>query len=90
VANAVWDAFFGRDVTAGYYRSVADISPATATHDLAGAVAAGQRRARRYLAGRLLFGLVGERLGLSVPEAGERARSTIVAVLGQRLSGTVD
>lgn len=41
VANAAWDAFFGREVTAGYYRPLADISAATATKDLALAVAAG-------------------------------------------------
>ncbi len=33
LANALWDAFFGRDVTAGYYRSLTDVSPATATKD---------------------------------------------------------
>src|SRR6266498_1958073 len=39
VANAVWDAFFGREVTPRYYRPLADVSPATATTDLAAAVA---------------------------------------------------
>jgi hypothetical protein len=29
VANAVWDAFFGRSVTPRYYRPLADVSPAT-------------------------------------------------------------
>ena len=41
VANAAWDVFFGRSVTPRYYRPLADVSPATATNDLAAAVAAG-------------------------------------------------
>jgi len=45
VANAVWDAFFGRSVTPPYYRPLADVSVATATKDLAAAVAAGLLRA---------------------------------------------
>jgi Fic/DOC family protein len=41
VAKALWEAFFGRAVTAGYYRSLADVSPATATKDLAAVVTSG-------------------------------------------------
>lgn len=41
VANALWDAFFGRDVSAGYYRSLADVSAGTATRDLTTAAATG-------------------------------------------------
>ena len=71
VANAAWDAFFGRDVTPRYYRPLTDISAATATNDLA-AVAAGlllpvgSGRSRRYVAGRTLMPLVGARLGIDV------------------------
>jgi hypothetical protein len=38
VANAAWDAFFERSVTPRYYRPLPDVSPATATNDLAAAV----------------------------------------------------
>jgi hypothetical protein len=31
VANAVWDAFFGRKVGPRYYRTLADVSPVSAT-----------------------------------------------------------
>ena len=68
LANALWDAFSGNEVTAGYYRAVADVSPATATADLATATAAGflravgNRRARRYFAGERLFRELGASL----------------------------
>ena len=64
VANAVWDAFFGRDVTAGYYRSLTDVSPATAAKDLAAVPGGllrpeGRRRGRRYLPTERLYELAG-------------------------------
>jgi len=61
VANAAWDAFFGRSVTTRYYRPLADVSPATATNDLAAAVAAGllrpqgRARSRTYRAADGLY-----------------------------------
>ncbi len=91
VANAAWDAFFGRDVTAGYYRALVDVSPATATKDLGLAVAAGmleprgERRARRYLAGRHLYPEIAARLGVEGAE-GPEARQIIVTTLGSRIS----
>ena len=91
LANALWDAFFGRDVTAGYYRSLTDVSPATATKDLAGAVAArllasqGQRRGRRYVAGERLYGAVAETLFIDVDSA-ESPRDRIITELGRRLT----
>ena len=95
LANALWDAFFGRDVTAGYYRSLADVSPATATTDLTAAVASGllravgQRRGRRYLAGDRLFRAVGDALLIDVGPP-ETARDQIVAELGRRLTVSGD
>ena len=71
VTNAAWDAFFGRDVTPRYYRPLTDVSAATATNDLAGAVAAGllrpdgAGRARRYLSGPRLYSAIAQELGLS-------------------------
>ena len=91
LANALWDAFFGRDVTAGYYRSLTDVSPATATKDLATAVAAGllaskgQRRARRYFAGASLYSAVADTLFIAIDSAGS-ARDRIITELGRRLT----
>jgi Fic family protein len=94
LANALWDAFFGRDVTAGYYRSLADVSPATATVDLAAAVssgllrAEGQRRARRYLAGERLYEAVAQTLLILETGGIETARDVIVSELGRRITET--
>ena len=35
MAHALYDAFFGREVTNRFYRSLADVSVATAVNDLA-------------------------------------------------------
>jgi Fic family protein len=92
LANALWDTFFGRVVTAGYYRSLADISPATATNDLAAAVssgllrAEGQRRGRRYLAGERLYSAIARSLFILDIGSLETARDEIVAELTRRLS----
>jgi Fic family protein len=54
LANALYDSFFGRDVTTAYYRDLIDASLATARNDLQAASAAGllapvgKTRARRY------------------------------------------
>ncbi len=91
LANALWDAFFGRAVTAGYYRSLTVVSPATATKDLTTAVAArllaarGERRGRRYLAGDRLYGAVADALHIDIGSAGS-PRDRIVVELGRRLT----
>jgi hypothetical protein len=91
VANAVWDAFFGREVTPRYYRPLADVSQATATTDLAAAVAAGlirpegKARSRRYLAGNSLYPMIGSALGLQVNESGDAARAAIIGELTKRV-----
>jgi Fic family protein len=90
VANAVWDAFFGRSVSPRYYRPLADVSPATATNDLAGAVAAGllrpegRARSRTYLAGDGLYRRIGAALGVPVEGQGEPSRAAIVGELTRR------
>ncbi|HEU5196909.1 MAG TPA: Fic family protein [Methylomirabilota bacterium] len=92
VANAVWDAFFGRRVTPRYYRPLADVSPATATNDLAAAVAAGllrsegQARSRQYGPGDGLYMRIGAALGIRVDEAGAPARALIVGELTRRIT----
>lgn len=94
VANAAWDAFFGRDVTPRYYRPLADISVATATNDLGAAVAAGllrpvgSGRSRRYVAGQTLMPQIGVRLGIDVAESDDVARTNIVAELAGRVAVT--
>ncbi len=92
VANAVWDAFFGRSVTPRYYRPLTDVSPATATNDLAAAVAAGllraegRARSRRYQAGDGLYPRIGAALGVRVDESGDPARAIIIGELTKRVA----
>lgn len=92
VANAVWDAFFGMSVTPRYYRPLADISPATATNDLAAAVAAGllrpegRARSRRYEAGDSLYLRIGSALGVHTGESDEAARAIIIGELTKRVA----
>ena len=96
VANAAWDAFFGREVTPRYYRPLADVSAATATNDLAAAVAAGllrpvgQGRSRRYVAGDALMPLIGSRIGVYVDASDDAARDVIVAELARRVIALSD
>lgn len=90
LATALWDAFHGREIGAGYYRKIADISPATATNDLNALVAAGmlsargERRGRRYTPGPDLNLAVIEQLGLTVsPRAGDVSRQVLGALAGE-------
>lgn len=90
VVNAAWDAFFEREVTPAYYVPLTDVSRATATNDLAGAVAAGlleplgAGRTRRYVAGPALYERAAALLGVDGIEHDPRAR--IVAVLSRELA----
>jgi hypothetical protein len=90
VANAVWDAFFGRTVSPRYYRTLADVSPVTATTDLRGAVAAGllksegRARSRTYRAGDELYRKIGTALAMPVEGPGDPARAAIVGELTRR------
>jgi Fic family protein len=91
ITNALWEAFFGRPVRAGYYRGMVDVSPGTATADLRAATAAGyltaqgERRARVYLPGRRLFRALARELGIEEPAAPpDAARAKIITELSQR------
>jgi Fic family protein len=90
VAEAVWDAFWGREVTAGYYTRLVGVSPATATHDLSRATAAGlllargERRGRRYGAGIALYDKVANALQIRAGGSKEIERAVIVAELQRR------
>jgi Fic family protein len=94
VANAAWDAFFGREVTSRYYRPLADVSTATATNDLAAAVAAGilrpagRGRSRKYGAGPRLYSSVASVLGLGERHGMDAAegRAWIVGEMTKRAS----
>lgn len=94
VANALWDAFFGRAVTAGYYRSLADVSAATATKDLAAAVtsgllaAEGKRRGRRYVGTEQLNEAVGDILTIEVSGPPAIGRDRITSELSRRVTLT--
>jgi Fic family protein len=89
MVEGVWDAFFGRDVTSRYYRSLTDVSPATAATDLASAVAAGllrpvgSGRGRKYFAGLRLHQGIGAALDIITPESEDEARALIITRLGE-------
>jgi len=91
LVNAAWDAFFDRAVTPAYYIPLADVSRATATNDLAAAVAAsllesrGGGRGRHYIAGSALYQCVADALGLGLVDP---RREEIVALLTRELAET--
>ncbi|HET8577141.1 MAG TPA: hypothetical protein VFO18_08590 [Methylomirabilota bacterium] len=92
MASAVRDVFFGRSVIPRYYRPVTDVSVATATTDLAAAVAAGllrtigRARSRTDHAGAALYARIGAALGVPVNESGDPARGTIIGELTKRVA----
>lgn len=94
MAHALYDAFFGREVTNRFYRNLADVSVATAVNDLArlesnGLLSAlGAGRSRRYIAGSRLAGRIAESAGVSsvVDEQAplESQRDAIIVALAER------
>ena len=90
LVNALWDAFFDREVTPAYYIPLADVSRATATNDLAAAVSAGLLeptgggRSRRYVAAASLHELTAVPLGIARLEP--LTREAIVAFLSRDLA----
>lgn len=83
-ANALWDAFYGRDIRPVYYRKLVDVGEVAATNDLRGLRAAGllistgQTRARRYLGAPDLYEELAGVLGITASPA---TRESIVAEL---------
>jgi Fic family protein len=69
LANALYDGFYGREITTSYYASIIDASPATARNDLTAAAAAGlligegRTRGRRYRATPALTSTIAKALG---------------------------
>lgn len=97
LADALYDAFFGRELTNRYYRNLTDVSTATATNDLARVEASGlirsvgAGRSRMYTGSAALIDAV-SRLGrLGEPPQGvpdEERRAWVVARLAERLRET--
>lgn len=95
MAHALYDAFFGREVTNRFYRSLADVSLATAVNDLAklessGLLKAiGAGRSRRYIAGSRLTGQIAESAGVTpAPDDEaplEHQRDAIIVALAERV-----
>ncbi|HEV8470015.1 MAG TPA: Fic family protein [Candidatus Limnocylindria bacterium] len=89
-ANALWDAFNGRDVLPSFYRRLVDVSEGTGTTDLKILSSArllqpeGRTKGRRYLAGPALFSAIAAATGVSAPEPD---RSSIRVMLASRLVG---
>jgi Fic family protein len=95
-ADALYDAFFGRAVTNRYYRSLADMSTATATNDLARLYASGLLRAqgggrsRSYTGADRLLEVVARAGGLGEAPTGgvtEDLRAWVIARLAERVRG---
>ncbi len=95
-ADALYDAFFGRAITNRYYRSIADVSTATAVNDLARLEAAGliqargAGRSRDYGGTFRLVARVASECRVSVvaePEATlEEQRAVVMGELTERLA----
>jgi len=98
VVNALWEAFFGREVTNRYYRGLADVPQVTASQDLkqlqtSGLLAPeGGGRSRAYRGTVALIRRVVEAAGLQVDVRGaavpdEDLRAEVVAALAARIQG---
>ena len=91
IANALYDSFFGRDVTTGYYRDLIQASQATARNDLVAAAAAGLLRAegrtrgRRYVPGARLMPAIAQQVGDVAAD-----RDVILAALVDRTAETME
>ncbi|MEI6449338.1 MAG: Fic family protein [Actinomycetes bacterium] len=95
VANALWEAFFGREVTNRYYRGLADVPQVTASQDLKQLQASGLLtpegggRSRSYRGTVALMRRVVEAAGLEVDVRGaaapdEALRADVFAALAAR------
>lgn len=87
-ANALWEAFNGREIVPSYYRRLVDVSEGTATNDFRTLAAArllealGRTKSRRFVAGRQLFGSLAGALRIDLQEPD---RASIGGVLATRL-----
>lgn len=95
-ADALFDAFFSRKVTNRYYRTLSDVSVATATNDLAKLdasgllVAKGAGRTRSYTGSEKLMAAISREAGLEglpIDAPVEVQRQWIMVRLAQRIHG---
>lgn len=88
---ALWEAFFGRDLTAAYYRGMTDVSPATARNDLTALQVAGfvkpvgQTRARRYEPQLRAVAVVAEKLRVRGRATTDDLRREVITTIGEGL-----
>jgi len=89
--HALYDSFFAREVTNRYYRSMADVSEVTASHDLGKLVAAGMLEARgagrsaHYISKSALYQLVADAAQIDpewLDDSGERSTQRDVVLTG--------
>jgi Fic family protein len=99
-ANALWEAFFGRDVTNRYYRGITDLSQVVASLDLkqlhtSGLLAAqGEGRSRSYVGTPALVRRIVELFSLPIDVSGsgpidQDLRASTITALAQRVHGTI-
>lgn len=97
VADALYDAFFGREVTNRYYRALSDVSVATASADLvrleaSGLLSAsGAGRSRAYTGSAVLVTAVAAAAGLGEPPGAsplDAQRQWALARLADRVHGS--
>ncbi len=97
-ANALWEAFFGREVTNRYYRGMTDLSQVVASLDLKQLQTSGLLRARgegpsrMYVGTALLLRRVVELFSLPIDVAGDGdvsddIRASTIAELAKRVHG---
>jgi len=97
--HGLYDAFFAREVTNRYYRTVADVSGVTAAHDLGKLVASGLLQSRgagrsaHYVAAPALYGRVISAAELdsgwlAAGDSREESRDLALAGLAARLHGS--
>ena len=95
MTDALFDAFFGRDVTNRYYRGLADVSSVTASHDLSKMVASGLLKAEgagrstTYRGTARLAATVGSAMRMEIDETVplEDIRPALVAKIAEKLRG---
>jgi Fic family protein len=91
LANAIFEVFFERSLTAGYYRLDADVTPPVASTDLKGGVAAGlliaegSTRDRRYFAGPRLYTALMQELRLDT-QSMPPTRAGVIGALTARVA----
>jgi Fic family protein len=90
LANALYDSFFGRDITTSYYRDMIGASAATARNDIIAATAAGLLRAEGRTRGRRYTSGTGLVQALANVLDTEEASGAVVEELRRRTLDSMD